>query len=228
MSHWNKYGQLTGSAPTAKNTPKAGGYKACYHSHPALPLKNGLVIYGGSCLRPAVSDADVYIGFDSGMKASDKKYPWVAGESFLLPIPDRNAPSDVTQFKKMITWTIQQLEQGKKVHAGCIGGHGRTGLFFAALVAVYLGRKDAIKYVRENYCKKAVESVVQTEWLVEHFGVDYALPRDEADKQMHSSAKNNKKYNTYNVIGKKKVSKAIVIKPVRSPSCVFGEWVTNN
>ena len=81
-----------------------------------------------------------------------------------------NVPDDPAEFKKMVTWTLQQLDEGKKVHCGCIGGHGRTGTFLAALCAE-AGEKDAITYVRKNYCKKAVESTKQAEFLTKHFGV---------------------------------------------------------
>ena len=54
----------------------------------------------------------------------------------------------------------------------CIGGHGRTGTFFAALVAHMMPEvKDPIAYVRENYCNEAVETEEQIAFLIEHFGV---------------------------------------------------------
>jgi hypothetical protein len=82
------------------------------------------------------------------------------------------APEDLETYRKLINWTLAQLEGGAKVHAGCIGGHGRTGMFFVALVTVATGRKDAITYVREHYCKKACETSSQINFLVKHFGVD--------------------------------------------------------
>ena len=148
-----------------------GGYGRCYESHPPLKLPNtDLVIYGGSCINPSVKDADVYIGFDNGMERSKKSWPWVDGHSLLFPITDMCAPSNVADFKALIAWTLTQLKLGHKVHAGCIGGHGRTGTFFAALAAT-LGETDAITYVREHYCKKVVESTEQVNFLHDHFGV---------------------------------------------------------
>jgi hypothetical protein len=74
-------------------------------------------------------------------------------------------------FKRLVEWTAQQVNAGRKVHCGCIGGHGRTGLFLAALKA-YMDpeEKDPITLVRTAYCKKAVESTVQVKFLAEHFG----------------------------------------------------------
>jgi hypothetical protein len=146
-------------------------YKRCYEDHPALPLKDGLVIYGGSCISPIVKDADVYVGFDMGMKSSIRSYPWEQGEEFLFHIVDMSVPKDHEQTFKLVDFTIKALQDGKKVHMGCIGGHGRTGLIFAALVKTMLGEKDAIEYVRKNYCKKAVETKEQVNWLAKHFGI---------------------------------------------------------
>lgn len=145
---------------------------SCYETHPPLPLPggSGWQIFGGSCIRPIVKDADVYIGFDGGMRMTARSWPWKQGQEFLFEINDRCAPSNAAEFKKLVAWTLKQLETGVKIHAGCIGGHGRTGTFLAALVAE-LGEKDAVSYVRKNYCPRAVETDTQIGFLVEHFGV---------------------------------------------------------
>jgi hypothetical protein len=153
-----------------------GSYKRCYHSHKPLPLVDGLEIHGGSGNDPAIEDADVYIGFDGGSRRSSRQYPWKKTVEFHFKIVDMQAPADPAEFKKLVKWTITQLKAGKKVHAGCIGGHGRTGTFFAALVKEMLGIEDAIQYVRDNYCKKAVESKSQVDFLVKHYGVKPAKP----------------------------------------------------
>lgn len=152
----------------------SGGFKSyarCYESHPAMPLPGtDLVIYGGSCINPSVHDADVYIGFDHSMQRTQRAWPWKKGTEFLFKITDMRAPDNAGEFTKLVNWTRKQLEAGLKVHCGCIGGHGRTGTFLAALVASY-GEQDAITYVRENYCHKAVESTEQIKFLKEHYGI---------------------------------------------------------
>lgn len=155
---------------------KSSGWtgERCYKSHPPLKLPGSeLVIYGGSCLSPAAEDADIYIGFDGGMTFTGKQFPWTKGHELLFRIPDMGVPKDVGNFVKLVRWTKEQLEDGMKVHCGCIGGHGRTGTFLAALVAEF-GEQDAIQYVRTNYCKKAVESHEQIKFLMKHFGVKNA------------------------------------------------------
>lgn len=159
-----------------------GQYKRCYESHPPLPITVGektYVVYGGSCAHPVVEDADIYVGFDMSHRKSDKAYPWVSGESFLYYIADMHAPSDPTSFKALIEWLSVQLIAGKKVHLGCIGGHGRTGTVLAALVKHMTGMEDAITYVRENYCQKAVEAACQVRFLNEHFGIKEVIGAKE-------------------------------------------------
>lgn len=144
---------------------------ACYHSHPALTMPGtSIQVYGGSCSAPKVSDADIYIGFDQSMTFTGRNWPWKQGSEFLFKVPDMGVPSKPVEYVKMVDWAKTQIDAGKKLHCGCIGGHGRTGMFLAALVSRY-GEKDAIKYVRTNYCQKAVESATQVKFLGEHFGI---------------------------------------------------------
>jgi len=156
----------------------------CYHSHPPLKLPNSkFVIYGGSCSSPIIKDADIYIGLCHTMKQTEKRFPWMKGEEIYFPIADMSVPKDVEHFKALVDWTKQQLKIGAKVHVGCIGGHGRTGTFLAALVSLY-GEKDAIRYVRKHYCPKAIECKIQVEFLRVHFGVTKADGyKDKPDKQ---------------------------------------------
>ena len=173
---YSSYGGYSSHKSSYSSGTTTGGYHSCYLKHPPLKLPGtDLVIYGGSCLSPAVKDADIYIGFDDSMKFTKRAYPWNAGEEFLFTIRDMSVPDSPTQFGKLVDWTKAQLEAGKKVHCGCLGGHGRTGTFLAALVSRF-GEKDAITYVRKNYCKKAVESSKQIAFLKEHFGVIAAEP----------------------------------------------------
>lgn len=142
--------------------------KKCYDGHPVLTI-NGGTFAGGSCLYPVHKDFDAYIGFDSGMRFSGRQYPWTSGDEFLMPITDQKTPRDVEAFVILVDWVWGALGAGKKVHAGCIGGHGRTGLLVAAL-AHKMGEAHPIAWTRENYCDKAVESAEQIKFLADHFG----------------------------------------------------------
>lgn len=191
-----------------------GGQQRCYHTHPALKLPGtDLVIYGGSCISPSVKDADVYIGFDYGMRLPVKNYPWLGRAAVLFEIPDMTAPKNIDEFKALLLWTETQLADGKKVHAGCIGGHGRTGTFFAALVSRF-GEQDAITYVRAHYCQKAVESEEQIKFLQKHFGV---LPA-KATKSYGSHSKSTSKHGDY---GSKKHDPITVFSPLMGAASIW-------
>lgn len=168
----NKLGkELAGAAKSMakKTTFKPTG--SCYESHPALILPGtDKVLYGGSCSSPIVPDADVYIGFDHDMKFTQRHWPWKKGQELLFKIQDGSVPDNADEFKKLVDWTIKRLDAGDKIHGGCIGGHGRTGMWLAAVVS-RLGEKDAITYVREHYCKKAVENSSQVDFLGKHFDI---------------------------------------------------------
>lgn len=153
----------------AKYTP------SCYAGHPGMALPGGMV-FGGSAHTPVVKNADIYVALEASARFNLSD-PWEAHQitNVRFSIADSYPPKDseVPRFKKMVTYLCNQVQAGKKVHVGCIGGHGRTGLVLAAMAAE-LGHKDAIQYVRKNYCSKAVESSEQVDFLMKHYGVNYA------------------------------------------------------
>lgn len=181
------------------------GNVSCYNTHPGLTFvaKNGkeYTIYGGNCSSPIVHDADIYIGFAYGVSNPSKAYPWEKNYRPVTvinyPITDMKAPDNAASFKAMIDWVCNQLQSGKKIHAGCIGGHGRTGMFLSAVVAQMAGMKDAIQYVRTHYCKKAVETSVQVKFLMEHYGVSKA---EDIKKYTTTPTKSTESY--YPALGK--------------------------
>lgn len=177
-------GWVKDAGPAWQETKKTG-YARCFEGHQPLSLgvHGGveLFVHGGSCNSPAVKDADVYIGFDAGMQLTERRYPWNPGDEVHFKLPDGTAPKGAAQQKewaKLVTWAAQQILAGRKVHAGCIGGHGRTGTFLACLVREMRPEiTDAIGYVREHYCPKAVESREQVDFLVKEWGCAKADPR---------------------------------------------------
>lgn len=160
---------------------KATSYKRCSDTHHPLIIDVGgdkaFQINGGSVHTVNPDKFDVVISFEGSYKGSDKALPWTPGTEFTYRIQDGSAPSSPKNFGKLVEWVAHRLHEGDKVFCGCIGGHGRTGTFLAALVAHMMpGEKDAIQYVRDNYCKKAVESEVQVKFLQKHYGVLKATP----------------------------------------------------
>lgn len=194
---------LNGDTPTWSTTPattttvgtKYKGYQACYHTHPELKFtaKDGKEygLWGGNCTTPIVHDADIYIGFAGSVANGNWTYPWEKGWKPVVTvdfyIQDMHVPKSLPDFIQLVDWTCDQLAAGKKIHAGCMGGHGRTGLFFAAVVAQMTGMKDAIQYVRKHYCHKAVETNEQIQFLMKNYGCSntteskpMALPKGKA------------------------------------------------
>lgn len=156
-----------------KNKPKGSSWKTgqrCFHTHPALPIGEHYV-FGGSCGTPVHDDCDIYVGLDYSMAEHPERLPFIDGHAIHYKIQDMGVPTRPEEFKQLITWLAARIEKGDKVHVGCIGGHGRTGIVLSALVALMTSETDAIGYVREHYCEKAVESDKQVKFLMEHFGV---------------------------------------------------------
>ena len=63
---------------------------------------------------------------------------------------------------------MAHVEKNKlKLVVFCVGGHGRTGTAVASMLVVGLNytAKDAITWVRTNYCEKAIESKGQEEYI---------------------------------------------------------------
>jgi len=178
--------QLGGAPKSAYKDPDTAfgmtgtGYRRCYQDHSPMPLPGSdKVVYGGSCSSPVVDDADIHVGLDGSMKRTSRRFPWEPGDEVYYPITDMEPPKDPPAFRKMIEWLKEQIDAGRKVHVGCIGGHGRTGTVFAALVSLY-GEADAIAYVRKHYCVKAVESQRQVAFLGSYFGVTPQLGHKES------------------------------------------------
>ena len=63
-------------------------------------------------------------------------------------------------------WALDLVRAGHKLEVGCLGAHGRTGTFTAAML-ICLGEapKDAIVHVRASHCDRAIESVAQEKLL---------------------------------------------------------------
>lgn len=191
----------------------------CYSTHPEFKV-GGLSFFGGSCITPEIKDADVYIGFDRNM--THRPYKLWKGETAPLDayfyIQDMSIPTNAEDFKDLCEWAIEQAKAGKKVHAGCIGGHGRTGMFLAAVAQLVDPSVNAIDYVREHYCHHAVETTQQEKFLQQAFGCQTptssskygnssSLWKDE--NKVKSSSK------TYNMADN------LSITPVRADFCLF-------
>jgi len=170
--------QLVSTQSVGKTVKKK--YGPCHEGHPQLELGGG-VLLGASCNHPR-EGFDIYVGLDWGMARMSHQYPWEPPSKVVevyFPVTDGKAPKDTAQFKRLVLWLVEQLALGKRIHVGCIGGHGRTGTLIAALVCVVHGNPKAGEWVREHYCKSAIETKEQVEFLQAHFGLDSVVGTKE-------------------------------------------------
>jgi hypothetical protein len=82
-----------------------------------------------------------------------------------LIVPDFSLPSDPKAFDDAVVAAAQALADGKVVVAGCMGGIGRTGTFYAALLGA-LGSESPISTLRSMYLPHAVETADQQEFVM--------------------------------------------------------------
>ena len=100
----------------------------CYETHRRLAVDDGCFIRGGNGAWPVPTDAHLYVGFKLPLRETP-------APSIPFPITDFRAPADADAYKTLVALVSDFLRPDRKVHAGCVGGHGRTGTFLAALVA---------------------------------------------------------------------------------------------
>lgn len=219
--------------PTISTT---SNYGRCYETHPAMHLADGFVVYGGSCHSPVVADADIYIALDGGYRHTARHWPWhpTHCQEIEFPIQDMNVPKSTPYFVQLIAWLAFKIREGKKVHVGCIGGHGRTGMVLAALYSAFNPEaKDIIAKVRATYCEKAVESDSQIKFLVDLTGCDTAKGSKSyaaSNGNAYGSKKKGKKgkksdqqeLDYYAALAAKNGTTGNIIKPMSSQACLWG------
>jgi hypothetical protein len=81
--------------------------------------------------------------------------------------PDFELPRDTGALRVALRDVLDRARRDERVELGCWGGHGRTGTALACL-AVLAGTpaSEAVAWVRENYCEKAVETAAQEAFVL--------------------------------------------------------------
>jgi hypothetical protein len=94
-----------------------------------------------------------------------------------LDWPDFGVPKRAHEADTLIGEVFCRAKRGERVEVGCIGGHGRTGTVLACM-AVLAGvpASQAVKWVREHYCPRAVQEPSQEYWM-ERFAERHACSR---------------------------------------------------
>lgn len=171
-------------------------YAHCTHK-PQLVMtgkEEGWSIYAGrkwDC-EPVLNDFDIVLNLtgnkvsrchDIPVKALKK---WESKEKFkeiCLDWPDHGIVSLPRQFWKELFTFIKTGK--KKMVVFCIGGHGRTGTAIASLLVTGFNYQpqDACKWIWDNYCKEAIETSGQINYVYNLAGKTYIPPKEDKDSQ---------------------------------------------
>lgn len=75
-----------------------------------------------------------------------------------FPIQDRSTPDDKIAFCSLVIKICDCLAKGRKVYIHCKGGHGRSGLLVAAVIAYHLGKtpQEAIALTSMYHAERRV------------------------------------------------------------------------
>jgi len=173
---WDRFVDASDSfsaAPYADDLPQLGATATgaplawkCRHFQQPFTLPDGTVVYASSHHYHEPKEGDRVP--DLGVYLDGIWQPVCV--AFLIGCPDYGVPlPSIASVMHMANEALRVARGGGMVEVGCIGGHGRTGLFLAILTVLTMeephGAK-AVAYVRDSYCGRAVESDKQ-EWYVE-------------------------------------------------------------
>src|SRR5260370_41023744 len=88
----------------------------------------------------------------------------------MLDWPDFGVPGDAGAADREIRDAFERARAGQRVEVACVGGHGRTGTVLACM-AILSGvpPEDAVEWVRQAYCRRAVQEPSQQYWISRHF-----------------------------------------------------------
>jgi len=134
--------------------------RTCPHRSQAVEYPDGTTVYASASafhwidpFRPA---PDVGLWLDESWAEHGEVIDW----------PDGGAPRDWDDARARIRQAFADAGAGARVEVGCIAAHGRTGTVLACM-AILAGvpADQAIEWVRDHYCSKAVETGPQERWI---------------------------------------------------------------
>jgi hypothetical protein len=160
-------------------------------NHPELKISN--VIITGGKNKEQMNKADILIFFDTLFMpkniilSNDPNLSSGIDQTIVyFPIVDQYTPD-----KELLNGLLKYLNyeityQGnKRIHMQCMGGHGRTGLVLACLIHKILDEQNPVKWVKENYCIKAVESNRQYQFIADFTGTPLYERKDVIKNNNH-------------------------------------------
>ncbi len=122
-----------------------------------VTLPSGLQVRGRR-LRASPSPADFTLVLARG-PAPAWPHRYVRWPDFWVPLDRADALAALHEALGRARW-------GERVEAACGGGIGRTGTALAALAILDgLPRADAVRWIRDRYHPRAIETPWQRRWL---------------------------------------------------------------
>jgi protein-tyrosine phosphatase len=87
-------------------------------------------------------------------------------DAHLIDWPDFGLPKEPLAAAQSIDAAFERAKKGERFEIGCAGGLGRTGTVLGCM-AVLAGvpTPQAVRWVRENYHQKAIETPEQQAWI---------------------------------------------------------------
>ena len=131
--------------------------KTCPHRATEVVFPDGTkVLASASWIYSPEVPADVVLYLDESWAPHGEVIDW----------PDGSVPRDQERARTVIREAFAAARDGNRVEVGCIAAHGRTGTVLACM-AILAGvpGEDAIEWVRDHYCEKAVETGPQERWI---------------------------------------------------------------
>ena len=141
----------------------------CRHNQDPVIFDSGVKVHASSSLTSYFEEAERSPDFALYLDNS-----WDSpGLAYILYWPDRELPPESLWGATVhaIVDTYKKAQAGLMVDVGCIGAHGRTGTVLACMAVLDgMNYLEAIEFVREAHCSKAIETDEQ-EWFVNYFQV---------------------------------------------------------
>lgn len=139
----------------------------------AIALPDGTPVRGRGRSRPVPPGASptygLYLGRPPGAtrRFRDRSPAWRPDwPADWIDWPDFRIPRDHEAAAALIEHAYSLARAGQLVEVACVGGTGRTGTVIACM-AVLAGHPadDAVRWTREHYRPKAVETPGQRRWI---------------------------------------------------------------
>jgi hypothetical protein len=131
--------------------------------------KDGIASRGGwSLVISALGKTTLKRPFEADDKALEllpkELFDWSPPPQVSLEWPDGGVPAISKEWWRELAKALPAI--GGKVGCFCMGGHGRTGTMLSILYALTgNGKGDPVKAIRKKYCRHAVETEEQIEYI---------------------------------------------------------------